>query len=73
MQHLFLQQPNTSRTNCKKDGYDCMVAILSIRNVTDDDGGTYTCVITNEYNNTNNDSRTVEVIGEFHFSTWHPE
>lgn len=32
--------------------------------MTEKDGGNYTCVVTDQYNNTNNDTRTVTVIGE---------
>lgn len=32
--------------------------------MTESDGGTYTCVITDQYKNTDNDTRTVTVIGE---------
>lgn len=67
-QHLLLQQPNTLQTSCKNSDYDCVVTFLTVRNVTDGDGGTYTCVINDEYSNSNNNSRTVEVIGEFYFS-----
>jgi hypothetical protein len=73
MQHLLLQQPSTSQTSCKKGDYDCVVTFLRVTNVTDGDGGTYTCVINDKYNNTKNNSRTVEVIGEFYFSAWHPD
>ncbi|XP_021926551.1 vascular endothelial growth factor receptor 1-like isoform X2 [Zootermopsis nevadensis] len=57
-------QASTPQTSCKNGDYDCMVTFLRVMNVTDDDGGTYTCVINDKYNNTRNNSRTVKVIGE---------
>lgn len=50
-----------------------MVTFLRVMNVTDDDGGTYTCVINDKYNNTRNNSRTVKVIGELYFGAWNPD
>jgi hypothetical protein len=32
--------------------------------VTENEGGNYTCVVKDQYDNTNNDTRTVTVIGE---------
>jgi len=32
--------------------------------VTKNEGGNYTCVVTDQYNNTNNDTRMVTIIGE---------
>jgi hypothetical protein len=32
--------------------------------VTENVGGNYTCVATDQYNNTNNDTRTVTIVGE---------
>jgi hypothetical protein len=54
-------------------GYDCTMTVLKIRNVTQNDGGTYTCVIKDKYNNEESESRTVEVIGEFYFNPLHSE
>lgn len=71
--HLLFQQLSTSQKSCTMHGYDCTMTVLKIRNVTQNDGGTYTCVIKDKYNNEESESRTVEVIGEFYFNPLHSE
>lgn len=71
--HLLFQKHNTSQKSCTEHGYDCIVTVLRIKNVTENDGGNYTCVITDKYNNTESETRTVGVIGEFYFNPLHSE
>lgn len=71
--HPLFQQLKASQKSCTKHGYDCIVTVLRIKNVTEDDGGNYTCVIKDKYNNKESETRTVEVIGEFYFNPLHSE
>jgi hypothetical protein len=71
--HLLFQQRSTSQESCIEHGYHCTVTVLRIRNVTENDGGNYTCVIKVENNNKESETRTVVVIGEFYFNPLHSE
>jgi hypothetical protein len=71
--HVFFQQLRTSQKPCIESGYDCGVTVLRISNVTEKDGGNYTCMIKDKYNNNESETRTVRVIGEFYFNPLHSE
>ncbi|XP_033610770.1 vascular endothelial growth factor receptor 1 isoform X2 [Cryptotermes secundus] len=64
MWHKSKELLNASQKSCTEHGYDCIVTVLRIKNVTEDDGGNYSCVIKDKYNNKKKKTRTVEVIGE---------
>jgi hypothetical protein len=68
MHHLLFQQLRTSQESCTEQGYDCTVTVLRISNVSDSDGGTYTCVIKDNYNNKQSETKTVGIIGEFYLN-----
>jgi hypothetical protein len=73
IQHLLLQQLRTSQKSCTESGYDCRMTVLRISNVTERDGGIYTCVLKDKYNNNESETRSVRVIGEFYFNPLHSE